>query len=243
MQKIRPNTTLHCADCLSVLPTLASGSVNLIVTDPPYEILNMVTYFREFVRVLHPSGSLYIFGDKDIVAENWFRQMSIRHKTLLVWHYLNSPKPRGRWRGAMQAIIYGYKSDESIFNEDAARVPYTPAAQKLNGRMRPSNGRMNKAMVYNTSKGALPRDVILHPALLGHLSRERVGHDDQKPLELIRKLVLTSSNVGDTVLDPFAGSGTTLVAARATGRNGVGVECDEKWVQIISKRVQSVSTG
>jgi site-specific DNA-methyltransferase (adenine-specific) len=243
LHKLASNITLHCADCLSILPTIADGSVNLIVTDPPYEILDMTTYFREFVRVLSQSGSLYIFGDKDVVAEYWFRQMNIRHKTLLVWHYVNSPKPRGRWRGSMQAIIYGYKSADSIFNEDAARVPYTPAAQKLNGRLRPSNGRMSKAMTYDTSRGALPRDVIAHPALLGHLSSERVGHDDQKPLGLIRKLVLASSNIGDTVLDPFAGSGTTLVVARATNRNGVGIERNSKWVQTITERVRSASTG
>jgi DNA modification methylase len=243
VHKLTSNVVLYSGDCLSVLPTLADGSVNLIVTDPPYEVFDMKACFRELVRVLHPSGSLYVFGDKDVVAERWFRQMSIRHKTLLVWHYANSPKPRGRWRGSMQAIIYGYKSADSTFNEDEARVPYTPAAQKLNGRLRPSNGRMERAMAYDTSKGALPRDVILHPALLGHLSSERVGHDDQKPLGLIRKLVLTSSNAGDTVLDPFAGSGTILVAARTTGRNGIGVERDAKWVRPITERVQSASTG
>src|SRR5208337_2456057 len=142
--------------------------------------------------------------------------MKIKHKTLLIWHYVNSPKARGRWRGSMQAIIYGYKSVDSVFNEDAARVPYTPAAAKLNGRLRPSNGRMAATMAYDTSKGALPRDVLLHPALLGHLSSERVGHDDQKPLGLIRKLILTSSNVGNLVFDPYSGSGTTLVAAAST---------------------------
>lgn len=239
MYKLASNITLYCADCLSILPTIADGSVNLIVADPPYEILDMTAYFREFVRVLHPSGSLYIFGDKDVVSEHWFRQMSIWYKTLLVWHYVNSPKPRGRWRGSMQAIIYGYKAADSIFNEDEARVPYTPAAQKLNGRLRPSNGRLSKAMPYNTSKGALPRDVIEHPALLGHLSSERVGHEDQKPIGLIRKLVLASSNIGDTVLDPFAGSGTTLVVAKTTNRNGIGIESNTKWIQTITERVRS----
>jgi site-specific DNA-methyltransferase (adenine-specific) len=239
VHKLARDVVLHSADCLSVLPTLADESVNLIVTDPPYEITDMGACFRELVRVLHPSGSMYVFGDKDVVAEHWFRQLRIRHKTLLVWHYANSPKPRGRWRGSMQAIIYGYKSLDSTFNEDEARVPYTPAAQKLNGRLRPSNGRMTKAMAYDTSKGALPRDVILHPALLGHLSSERVGHRDQKPFGLIRKLVLTSSNRGDLVLDPFAGSGTTLVAAKATGRKAIGIERAAKWVPRIAERVQS----
>ena len=217
---------------------MRNASVDLIVTDPPYELLDMQQAFREMVRVLDDSGSIYIFGDKDVVAEHWFRQLRIQHKTLLIWHYINSPKPRGRWRGAMQAIIYGYKSAKtSVFHEDEARVPYTPSAAKLNGRVRPSNGRMSRTMAYDTSKGALPRDVILHPALLGHLSSERVGHDDQKPLGLIRKLILTSSNVGNLVFDPYSGSGTTLVAAASTGRKAVGCETDERWVKTINDRI------
>lgn len=232
------NVELHHGDCIAVMAAMKDESVDLVVTDPPYELLDMRRVFEELVRVLDWSGSLYVFGDKDVVAEHWFRQMPIQHKTLLVWHYANSPKPRGRWRSSMQAIIYGYKSAKaSVFNEDAARVPYTPAAQKLNGRVRPSNGRMLKTMAYDTSKGALPRDVILHPALLGHLSSERVGHDDQKPLGLIRKLIETSSNVGDLVFDPYSGSGTTLVAAASTGRKAIGVEIDARWLETIADRI------
>jgi site-specific DNA-methyltransferase (adenine-specific) len=232
------DVVLHHDDCLRVMGKMSSETVDLIVTDPPYEVVEMTAIFREMTRLLRPSGSIYIFGDKDVVAEHWYRQLRIKHKTLLVWHYVNSPKPRGRWRGSMQAIIYGYKSaDLSVFHEDEARVPYTPAAAKLNGRVRPSNGRMTKTMAYDTSKGALPRDVILHPALLGHLSAERVGHDDQKPLGLVRKLVLVSSNKGDVVFDPYTGSGTTLVAGHSTGRKVVGVEQAERWQKIIIDRV------
>jgi site-specific DNA-methyltransferase (adenine-specific) len=220
------------------MKSMKGETVDLVVTDPPYEVVNMTECFAELVRVLRPSGSLYVFGDKDIVAEHWFRQMRIHYKTLLIWSYANSPKPRGRWRGSMQAIIYGYKSQESVFNEDAARVPYTPAAMKLHGRIRPSNGRMKEARAYDVSKGALPRDVILHPALLGHLSSERVGHDDQKPRGLIEKLVLTSSNIGDMVFDPFAGSGTTLVVAKETGRRAIGVEQNPRWVEAITSRLE-----
>jgi site-specific DNA-methyltransferase (adenine-specific) len=165
--------------------------------------------------------------------------MRIKHKTLLAWHYTNSPKPRGRWRGSMQAIIYGYKSPASTFHEDEARVPYLPATTKLHGRLRPSNGRMGEARAYDVSKGALPRDVILHPALLGHLSSERVGHPDQKPLGLIAKLIAASSNPGGTVLDTFAGTGTTLVAAQASGRQAIGIEKNPKWVKAIRARLEA----
>ncbi len=233
----RKKYELRSGDCFVEMQTMPSETVDLILTDPPYEESEMTERFAEMVRLLRPEGSIYVFGDVDVVAEHWFRQMKIKHKTLLIWHYVNSPKARGRWRGSMQAIIYGYKSASSVFNEDAARVPYTPAAAKLNGRLRPSNGRLATTMAYDTSKGALPRDVILHPALLGHLSSERVGHPDQKPLGLIKKLVLVSSEPGSLVFDPFAGSGTTMVAALETSRRCLGIEKDAHWRQVAEKRI------
>jgi site-specific DNA-methyltransferase (adenine-specific) len=139
---------------------------------------------------------------------------------------------------AMQSIIYGYKSSDSYFDEDAARIPYLESTLKLHGRMRPSAGRMSSTTPYDTSKGALPRDVIECPALLGHLSKERLGHRDQKPLALIEKIMRSSSRPGDTVLDAFAGSGTTIEAAIRTGRNYIGIEKNPEYFAMISDREQ-----
>ena len=228
-------------DCLELLKNMKSGSIDLIVTDPPYEIKDMSPYFKEMLRVLSEQGSIYIFGNKNMVAEHWFSQLEIENKDLLVWHYKNSPKPKGRWRMSMQGIIYGYR-EGSIFNEDAVRVPYKEGTKKLHGRLRPSKGRMDKCLPYDTSKGALPRDVIERPALTGHLSRERVGHPDQKPLSIITDLILASSNEGDIVLDPFAGSGTTGVACINTNRRFILMEKKENYYKIIKERcTESVS--
>lgn len=225
-------------DCLLEMQKLPSESVDLVLTDPPYEIIDLTSHFAEMVRLLKPSGSIYIFGDKDMIAEHWFRQVPIPSKTLLVWHYKNSPKPKGRWRMSMQPIIYGFKSRVlSTFNEDEARTEYLPATKKLHGRVRPSTGRLKDPSPYDTSKGALPRDVLEHPALLGHLSRERLGHRDQKPIGLIERIMRTSSNVGDFVLDPFSGSGTTLAAAVRLSRTALGLEINPEWVDVITARV------
>lgn len=237
--QMKTSNKIQQTNCVLGMRALAPGSVDLILTDPPYEAHDMSEFFVEMVRVLRPAGSLYIFGDKNVVAEHWYRQLVIPHKSLLVWHYKNSPKPKGRWRMSMQAIIYGWKSRKSVFHEDAARIPYLPATQKLQGRMRPSTGRLSDARPYDVSKGALPRDVIEHPALLGHLSRERVGHPDQKPLGLFEKIILASSNIGDFVLDPFAGSGTTIIAAHRLGRNSLGFEIDPRWVKVARTRLRS----
>jgi site-specific DNA-methyltransferase (adenine-specific) len=229
---------IHHSDCLVGSSLIPSCSVDLIVTDPPYEIQNLTPYFQEMLRVLKPTGSLYCFGDKNMIAEHWFSQLKIAQKQLLVWHYKNSPKPRGRWRMSMQGIIYGY-TDQSVFHEDEARVEYLPSTKKLNGRLRPSSGRLKQAKPYDTSKGALPRDVLEFPALLGHLAKDRVGHPDQKPLQMIETIIKASSNPGDLVVDFFCGSGTTLVAAKNTGRNALGFETQERWVQTTKERLNA----
>lgn len=219
---------------------MGDATVDLIVTDPPYEIGDLPPFLVELRRVLKPSGSLYCFGDKRMVARAWYSQVEhlFPSTDLLSWYYKNSPKPKGRWRMSMQLIIYAYGSG-SVFNEDDVRVPYNESTKKLHGRKRPSSGRLSACSEYDTSKGALPRDVLEAPALLGHLAKQRHGHPDQKPLDLIKRLILASSNEGDLVLDPFAGTGTTLVAANLLGRHSIGCELQDKWVEVIHKRLEN----
>lgn len=229
---------IYNEDSLPGMKKISSASIDLILTDPPYEIKDMSLFFKEFIRLLKPSGSIYIFGNKNIISEHWFRQLEIPHKELLVWYYKNSPKPKGRWRMSMQTLIYGYLSkDLSVFNEDEARIEYQPSTKKLHGRIRPSSGRLEECKPYDTSKGALPRDVIEYPALLGHLSKERTGHPDQKPLGLIEKLIKTSSNINDIVLDAFAGSGTTVLASINTKRQYIAFEKEISWFNHIENIV------
>lgn len=223
---------IYHGDCRQILPKL--GRFDLLLTDPPYEM----TELPECLWGIAPCA--YIFGDKRQVAENWYRQTPYPNKDFLVWHYRNSPKPKGRWRMSMQAIIYGWENGVA-FDEDAARVEYTPSAKRLNGRMRPSSGRMETAKAYDTSKGALPRDVIEWPALLGHLSRERVGHRDQKPVELIKRLIQTVPNVR-RIIDPFGGSGTTAVAAAELGIACVIIEDDIEDCHLAMARFSEANT-
>ena len=81
-------------DCLELMKLIPTGSVDLIVTDPPYEIEDMKPYFAEMLRCLSKDGSIYVFGNKNMIAEHWFSQMKIDKKELLIWHYKNSPKPK-----------------------------------------------------------------------------------------------------------------------------------------------------
>ena len=97
---------------------------------------------------------------------------------------------------------------------------------------------MDKCSAYDTSKGALPRDVIERPALLGHLSKERIGHRDQKPISIITDLILASSNEGQLVLDPFGGSGTTAEVCLRNNRNWIMIEKEEQYYNLSLKRIE-----
>jgi DNA modification methylase len=217
--------TLYYGDARELLPLM--GTFDLLITDPPYEMEVLPFTWKE-------AASAYVFGDKRMIAEKWYSAFGYPNKDLLIWYYKNSPKPKGRWRMSCQGIMYGW--NDGLFFEDVARIPYQPATKKLNGRMRPSKGHMTENKPYDTSRGALPRDVIEWPALTGHLSRERVGHDDQKPLGLIEKLIQTVKS--ESILDPFAGSGTTGIAAYRLGRKCVMIERDRKKCEMIRRRFE-----
>lgn len=70
-------------DCLEKMKLIPDGSIDLVVTDPPYEIENIKPYFDKMLRCLKPDGSIYVFGNKNMIAEHWFRQMKIDNKELL----------------------------------------------------------------------------------------------------------------------------------------------------------------
>lgn len=223
---------IYHGNCRDILPDLPTAG--LVLTDPPYEMKEPP--FGAMVSKLSRSGSLYCFGNLDRIADSWFHGFPMISKTVLVWYYKNSPKPRGRWRMAMQGIIYGHMP-EAPFREDEARVEYTPAAKNLNGRKRPSSGRLERCDLYDTSKGALPRSVIEWPALTGHLSRERVGHPDQKPTGLLKRLISASSP--RMIIDPFLGSGSTLVAAKQLGIPAIGIEIKKQYCEMAAKRLDA----
>ena len=93
--KLGLGVELHHGDCLDIIASMPDASVDLVVTDPPYELLDMTIVFRELTRVLRKTGSIYVFGDKDVVAEHWFRQMNAGSGTTLVAAHATGRKAIG----------------------------------------------------------------------------------------------------------------------------------------------------
>jgi len=177
-------------------------------------------------RVLAPHASLYLHCDWRTVHHVRLMLDEVfganRFLNELVWAYDYGGRPRDRWPRKHDTILWYARGDRWLFDRDAIdRVPY----------MAPGLVGPEKA-----ARGKLPTDVwwmtIVPPG-----SAERTGYPTQKPVRLLERIVAASSRPGDLVLDPYAGSGTTGVAAARLGRRWLLVDREPVAVQIARDRL------
>ena len=250
---------LYNADSLKLLQTLEPGSIDLIFADPPYNIKkaewDSFSSQREYVkwslewiteasRILRNTGSLYICGFSEILADiKWSTAHLFKGCKWLVWFYRNKANLGNDWGRSHESILHLRKSKDFKFNIDDVRIPYNEHTLKYPVRPQAessqySNGNKNgKKYIWEPHPlGAKPKDVLEIPTI-SNGAWERYPHETQKPVELLRKVVLSSSNVGDIVLDPFGGSGSTFAVAEAYKRKWIGIEKEVKYCEIISDRL------
>jgi site-specific DNA-methyltransferase (adenine-specific) len=252
---------IHNEDCISGMKKIKNETVDIIICDPPYNIgkdfgnnsdkqcmedylLWCDIWISECLRILKPTGTLYIYGFSEILA--FIRTRISCNVRWLIWHYTNKVTPSlNFWQRTHESILCCYK-DKPIFNRDDVREPYTSSFLKnAAGKIRkPTIGRFSngeKETTYNAhEKGALPRDVIKVPALAGGAGKkERVDHPTQKPLNLCDTLIKASINKNSQTLlvVPFAGSGSECVSAKNNSINFIGFEINNDYVKIANERL------
>jgi DNA modification methylase len=215
---------LHHGDCLAILPTLEAGSVDAIVTDPPFGTeVGRDGYGR---RLNYGGVGRKIVGDNDLSAlDGMLYQVGrilVRDSWLAIFC---SPK-----RHAETADLI-----ESRGFPVAGEVVWDKASPGLGGGIR----YQHEIILLCEHGNPAGRD-SLFSVIRAHLSRDnkQQRHPHEKPVALLTSLVCYCSRPGDTVLDPFAGSGSTLVACRKAGRIGVGIEIDEQWIPTIERRLK-----
>jgi adenine-specific DNA-methyltransferase len=250
---------VYPGDCLALLKTIPDESLQLVVTSPPYNIgkeyekrLHLDLYLQqqaqviaECVRALSPRGSIcwqvgnYVDGGAiiplDTVLYPIFSRLGLRMRNRIIWHFEHGLHCSRRFSGRYETIIWFTKSDEYLFNLDAVRVP-----QKYPGK---KYFKGPKAGQYSCNPlGKNPGDLWVIPNVKSnHI--EKTGHPCQFPVELIERLVLSLSETGHWVLDPFLGTGTTVIAAIRHGRRGVGAEIIPKYVHLARQRIQQEIEG
>jgi site-specific DNA-methyltransferase (adenine-specific) len=253
-----PGPTRHCvvrSDCLDLLARIPSGSVQLIVCDPPYNISMAgwddrpdyvqwaAKWLKESERVLADSGSLVIFGGLQFQGEagsgdllalmSEMRQRSpMRLVNLIVWNYPQGMSAHRFFASRHEEIAWFAKTSRYFFDLDAVREPFdeeVKARYLKDKRLRPAS----------VEKGKNPGNVW-HMARLNGNSRERVGHPTQKPREVLRRLILALSYEGSVVLDFFAGSGVSTAVAIAERRHSISGDTDESLREYLTLQLSAL---
>lgn len=249
--------SLFNADALELLRQLDSNSVDLIFADPPYNIKKAhwdifssqneyLEWTREWVieahRVLKDNGSLYICGFSEILADIKFVTSKYFHSCKwLIWFYRNKANLGKDWGRSHESILLLRKSGKFIFNIDEVRIPYNEHTVKYPQRSQAyssqySNSAKNNYVWEPNPLGAKPKDVLEIPTI-SNGSWERSLHPTQKPVELLRRIILSSSNNDSVILDPFGGSGTTYAVAEAYQRKWIGCELSKEYCTAIQDRI------
>jgi len=231
-------------DALLLFKTIEDSSVDLIIADPPYnlgkdygnnndklEFEEYLSFSRQWLfeahRVLKPTGTIYIFMGVRFISYIYTileQDLGMKLNSWICWHYTQG---MGRTKGYSPRhddILMFNKTSNFIFNIDDVRVP-----QKY-------------YRARNNMRGANPGDVwaISH---VHYCAKNRQAHPTQKPEALMEKMVLASSNAGGYVLDPFAGSGTTLRVCQQLNRNSIGFELNPEYCDMINERLKDKFTG
>ena len=253
------NIVLYPGDCLDLLHCIPDESMKLIVTSPPYNIgkeyekkLKLKVYLdqqaaviRECVRVLSPHGSIcwqvgnYVINGSiiplDTVLYPIFTELGLTMRNRIIWHFEHGLHCSKRFSGRYETIIWFSKTKDYVFNLDPVRVP-----QKYPGK---KYFKGPKAGKYSCNPlGKNPGDLWVIPNVKSN-HVEKTEHPCQFPVELIERLVLSMTNEGDWVFDPFLGTGTTIIAAIRHNRRGVGSETVSKYIDIARDRIEQEMAG
>ncbi|MCO4158540.1 adenine-specific DNA-methyltransferase [Citrobacter amalonaticus] len=236
-------------DALTELKKLPAESVDLIFADPPYNIGKdfdgMVESWDEDVflswlfacieechRVLTKQGTMYIMNSTENMPHIDLKCRTLfTIKSRIVWSYDSSGVQAKKFFGSMYEPILMMVKDarQYTFNSDAILVETKTGAKRAL-----IDYRKNPPQPYNTQK--VPGNVWEFPRVR-YLMDEYENHPTQKPLALLKRIVLASSNPGDTVLDPFAGSFTTGAVAVVSGRKFIGIEVNNEYVKMGLRRL------
>jgi adenine-specific DNA-methyltransferase len=257
--KLSESIVVYPGDCLDLLRSMPDESLQLVVTSPPYNIgkeyekkLHLDSYLQqqaqiitECVRVLSPKGSICWqvgnYVDKgaiiplDAVLYPIFAGLGLKMRNRIIWHFEHGLHCSRRFSGRYEAIIWFTKSDDYVFNLDPVRIP-----QKYPGK---KYFKGPKAGQYSCNPlGKNPGDLWVIPNVKSN-HVEKTEHPCQFPVELIERLVLSLTNEGDWVLDPFLGTGTAVIAAIRHGRRGVGAEIVPKYIELARERIRQEIDG
>ncbi len=235
---------LKCIDAITGMKELPDKSIDLIVTDPPYNLSkdygeclddlsfeDYLSFSRQWLneanRVLKDTGTIYVFMGMKYISYLYTilnSELAFKFNSWITWFYTQGVGKTKGFSPRHDDILMFTKSSKFTFNLDDIRVP-----QKYYRSV-------------NNMRGANPGNVweFSH---IHYCCSNRQKHPTQKPEGLIERMVLASSNIGDTVLDPFIGSGTTARVCQQLGRNIIGFDNNSEYIELAKERLSMPFSG
>lgn len=243
---------IYWGDALHTLAAdIDDASIDLIFADPPYNIGKDFNgrkdrwpsdeAYRDWcyqwlelcIQKLKPTGSLYLMAStQNMPYFDIYLSQKLPILSRIVWFYDSSGVQAKNYFGSLyEPILYAVKDKKQYtFNANDILVEAkTGAKRKLIDYRKPV------PTVYNSSK--VPGNVWEIPRVRYRMP-EYENHPTQKPVALLERIILASSNPGDVVLDPFSGTFTTSVVAKKWGRRSIGIEIEEAYIKIGLRRLE-----
>jgi site-specific DNA-methyltransferase (adenine-specific) len=259
---------VHRGDCLSLMSKVPTGSVHLAFADPPFNIgydydayddrLSADAYLDwskkwmgEIVRVLRPDGTFWLAIGDEYAAELKViatRELGLTCRSWVVWYYTFGVNCKQKFSRS-HAHLFHFVRDPAAFtfNTDAIRVPsarelvYGDKRANPTGRL-PDDTWILRPQDLPEGFGAA-EDTWYFPRICGTFKERSGWHGCQMPEQLLGRIIRASSREGETVLDPFGGSGTTLAVAKKLGRSFLGMELSDAYADKICARLAGISAG
>jgi DNA modification methylase len=261
---------LHNEDCIEGMKKLADGSVDLAFADPPFNIgyeydeykdaLESDKYLDwsrqwlgEVVRVLKPNGTFWLAIGDEYAAElkvMLTRELKMTCRSWVVWYYTFGVNCAANFSRSHTHLFYMVKDPKSFtFNADSPALRVPSARQLVYGdkRANPKGRLPDNTWILrpqDTPESFTPsEDTWYYPRVCGTF-KERTGwHTCQMPERLLGRIIEACSNPDELVLDPFAGSGTTLAVAKKLGRHYLGFELSKEYARQTKDRLHSIHNG
>lgn len=222
------HATLYVGDCRDVYAELPRESVDLLVTDPPYGVRWPSGHLGEkFGPIVGDDGTI---GVPEVLGK--ITRHALRpHRHVYVFGYRPGDLVTPLFLGDVAELIW----DKEHVGLGNMAVPWAPSFERCTFGVHVKSPRQRERGDGRLA-ARLRTGSVLRCSRIGGVSASR--HPSEKPVPLMRMLVESSSLVGETVLDPFAGSGSTLVAAVLAGRRAVGVELSERYAETAARRLE-----
>ena len=199
-------------------------------------LVNMTPRLIEVYRLLKPTGSVYLHCDPTashylkVIMDAVFGRENFRNE--IVWCYRGGGVPRRNFARKHDVILRYSKSNVYTFNPQYGE--YSDASKALvNAR----GGTSIDGKERDLERGAHMPDWWSDINSLQTWSPERTGYPTQKPVKLLERIIKSSSNEGDVVMDPFCGCGTTMIAAESLGRSWIGIDIEPMALSIFKERL------